>query len=221
MKAIKSIPAITMLVAAVSSFADPLLLDFEDVTANTGYMAVGELYAAKGAHFSEGVFLAGSEKVFGEDIGLGNFYGPGGTTANRGAVNLNTSRNTNGVANLFTITTDHQFNGVFSLIYGGESTVTITAHLVNGSAVSSATGPATALCDASAFVCNWTSLSLDLNGVAASSFDISGTSGKLWFDNISFADAAGNGGGNVPEPTGMALSLAALGALAWSRKRNQ
>jgi len=209
MKAMKTLLASSLLAMAMPSISAPLLLDFEDMIDNT-LVQVGDRYKdSKGVVFSLGALIAESEYV--DPDASGNFFGPGAITDNRGAVTLNSASNS------FTITTTKAYDGMFTLIFGGEAPATLTAHLVNGGTVSSPAGVAGALCDGNYAVCNWTTLTLDLKGQAASFFEVSGTSGKLWFDNMSFSDQVEET--NIPEPGGVALSLAALGALAWSRKR--
>jgi len=213
MKAMKILLASSLLVVALPSMAAPLTLDFEDATAEFDLIEVGDRYQSLGASFSPGALMAMSRKI--DSTAPGNFYGPGGELNNIGAV---TQRSSTGK---FTITTTESWDGFFSLIYGGVSNVVLTAHLLNGNTVSTSVSGPTGLCEGNAYVCNWASLSLDLKGQAATSFDVVVQSGDVWLDNISFSDAVTDPGTPVPEPGGVALSLAALGALAWSRKRSK
>lgn len=69
--------------------------------------------------------------------------------------------------------------------------------------------------------CTWAELALDFTDTAKS-VHISGASGVYFFDNMTFGPLdSTQPGTDVPEPAGIALSLAALGALAWTRKRYQ
>ncbi|MET0519515.1 MAG: PEP-CTERM sorting domain-containing protein [Burkholderiaceae bacterium] len=74
-------------------------------------------------------------------------------------------------------------------------------------------------CETEGWLCKWGSVDISFLGTAYS-VEITGPTDAIYFDNVLFGDVLGDGGGsNVPEPKSMALSLAALGALAWSRKR--
>lgn len=64
------------------------------------------------------------------------------------------------------------------------------------------------------FVCNWRTAAVNFSGTARS-VQITGVSNAFWLDDFRL----GATGGTVPEPGGVALSLAALGALALGRKK--
>ncbi|MEL4179561.1 hypothetical protein [Roseateles sp. PN1] len=65
------------------------------------------------------------------------------------------------------------------------------------------------------FVCEWRTATVNFSGTAKS-VRISGTNTAFWLDDFRLG---ANGGGTIPEPGGVALSLAALGALALGRKK--
>jgi len=168
---------------------------------------------------SNSAWLAASGTAFKD--GLGNFYGNVGSstdkTSNKGALAI--------TANSFTVKIEDGFNGLFSVDFAGQG----SAHLVALDALGRVLGsfaPATgsnAGCDAG-YSCNWNTLSFDLgSAVDVFAVEIFGANGLQWFDNLSFAslnaDSPTTPPSGVPEPGGVALSLAALGALGWTRKR--
>lgn len=73
-----------------------------------------------------------------------------------------------------------------------------------------------------AVACNWSGINIDLGKSIARSVVISAPDATFFFDNLFFGDLpAGTGGGDVPEPAGAALALAALSALAITRRRKR
>jgi hypothetical protein len=69
--------------------------------------------------------------------------------------------------------------------------------------------------------CDWNELKFvfeDVNAVAKSVV-ISGLDRSVMLDDLSFLPAATTAPNPLPEPGGVALALAALGALGWARKR--
>ena len=107
------------------------------------------------------------------------------------------------------------FNGgqvvVFSELNGGGSAVAALA-------LTSAGG-----CDNTDYICKWHIATIGLQGKVGHSMRFTGSNELLIFDDLKFQ----RNGQSVPEPGGVALSLAALGALgtlgalAWRRSKRR
>lgn len=67
--------------------------------------------------------------------------------------------------------------------------------------------------------CTWSPITLQFTGIARS-VTFTAIDQAVLLDNIIFKTPT-TGGGQLPEPTSVALALGALGAAAWSRKRKQ
>lgn len=218
MLALKTLMASALLALAVPAFAAPVTLNFE--AAPIVAVRVGSTYAQSlGITFTPDAWMVASASIGGD----GNFYGPG-TEDNFGAVTLTPNFYPTGPApsglGSFTVEVLNGFDDFFSLRYAGETSTTISAYNKAGDLVKTITGGSTLPCSSAAFVCNWEPLRLDIGDTDVFKIVVEGTIGKDWYDNFSFgrllpADSTGE----LPEPGGVALSLAALGALAWSRKR--
>jgi len=225
MKAIKILLASSLLAAALPSMAGTTFLNFEDAPAAPA-LAKDYYASLSEVTFSENAWVTSSAQ-FG---GFGNFYNaPGDLTGNVGALILTANPDPDPdnlplPADSFTIRLDGGFN-FFSMRFTGEGSVSVIAFDATGArlgaAGASALVPAPQECLPN-FVCKWAPLSIDLGDETASWITVSGADGKLWFDDLLFVanDDDGNPPVDVPEPGGVALSLAALGALAWSRKRS-
>lgn len=75
-------------------------------------------------------------------------------------------------------------------------------------------------CAGSPGFCNWTKLDLDLGSFTARSLVITGIDNSVMLDDLFFvAPDATQPPGLLPEPGSIALTLGALGALGWNRKR--
>lgn len=236
MLANKKLVAAALLALAAPVFASPTLvtLNFEDSPATT-VEAVGTRYkVSKGVEFSANAWIASSEQAVAG--GFGNFYGTVGSSewaVNRGAVTLSSNpdpgegQSSPAGDPWFIVTLNSGFNSYFSMIYTGETGVTLTALDRNGQAlyrnndpldIVSASGSATAACQAAEYACVWDELQLDLEqGMTAYQIKVEGVYNKSWFDNFTFASV--DDGNTVPEPSGIALSFAALGAMFIGRRR--
>ncbi|RZJ84915.1 MAG: hypothetical protein EOO64_02470 [Massilia sp.] len=74
-------------------------------------------------------------------------------------------------------------------------------------------------CQQSNGFCDWFRLDFALGDVVAHSLVITGRDSSVMLDDLSFLPTDVTQPGALPEPAGLALSLAALGALGWARKR--
>ncbi|MFG6462919.1 hypothetical protein ACG04Q_15200 [Roseateles sp. DXS20W] len=70
-----------------------------------------------------------------------------------------------------------------------------------------------------AFYCDWNKIIVDLKGGTARSMVVTGNDNSVIFDDFSLVRATPVPPANLPEPAGIALTMAALGALGWTRKR--
>ncbi|MCV2349970.1 PEP-CTERM sorting domain-containing protein [Paucibacter sp. Y2R2-4] len=202
------------------------MLDFESVPAATTDMTLGNPYAAQGISFSKNAWSMAS-KIAQSNPGDGNFFR--GLDANnksltRGALHLalNPDAPPTQADQAFVINVAEGFDTDFSLLYAasisGKGQISIFS---NADGLGDVLGSVDLIEGAQCVIrpgwlCNWTPAGVQFSGVAHS-IRISGNDGQFLFDDIRLQ--LNQGGNPVPEPGGMALSLAALGALAWSRKR--
>lgn len=70
-----------------------------------------------------------------------------------------------------------------------------------------------------ALYCDWNKIVLDLKGGTARSLTVTGKDDSVIFDDFSLVRATAVPPTNLPEPAGIALTIGALGALGWTRKR--
>lgn len=233
MRLIKALATSSLLALAAPAFAG-VLLDFEPLANKSlaELQAVGDYYASTyGITFTGDAYaLIDSDAPGG--IGSGNF----GNAPSRWTgvwltqpTNEPTSPNTT-----FTINVNGGFDSLFSLYY------TTTASAVSGNvSLRDASGVAFASFSLPAitrscappplgsgdladnFYC-WDNAVFDFSsfGKSAYSIQITGSDSDFLFDNMAFGDAT-DPPVDLPEPAGMALSLAALGALAWTRRRQR
>ena len=225
MLAIKTLMASAVLAAALPVMASKVTLDFETLPSGT---RVGEAYSAQGIHFSANAFNFVSKD--GNCGGFGNFY-DNNNAIGCNAIQLFTGSTVGGAASFY-ITVDAGFTGLFSMLYTAKTPGTVSLY---DSAAFLTDPAATPLsnqrslntqpsgdCLGTNFFCNWDTRTVDLGTQTAKYVVISGVNGSMFLDNITFANVNdAPPGGTVPEPTGVALSLAALGALAYTRKRAQ
>jgi hypothetical protein len=227
MKATQTMVAVAWLAAVAPSMAGTVELHFGD--APLAPAKAQDFYAASlpGVAFSADAWVAKSRLVG----GYGNFYQE--PDADRGALTLTSKpdrapgETSPPLATSFTISLKNAFFNDFSMHFTGEGSISVTAFDANGAALGGSSGsapiPEEEECVVG-FFCKWAPITIDLaDGLLASSITVSGADRKFWFDDMVFtlADAPGPGPGTVPEPGGVALSLAALGVLAWSRRRSR
>ena len=242
MLAIKNLVATAILAIATPIMAAPVFLPFEDAPLDT--TLVGEFYKNLGIVFSDHAFTVRSYDDPRVNQG-GNFrrYSDPSSKAALGMYALG------GGTTGFFINIAAGFSGKFTMLYTADRTaddsgfaelfsgVNGTGNVINtgsrpdpahpGSTLPGAALTRQAPCTNPAGVsqpgvlCTWAEVSLAFTGVAQS-VHISGISGAYFYDNLTFGPLADvPPTTDVPEPGGVALSLAALGALAWARKRTQ
>ncbi|WP_077034580.1 hypothetical protein [Pelomonas sp. KK5] len=236
MNTIKSALTSLLMAATLPVLASPTVVDFESL-GDTIQASAAKKAAAAGSYANGAIVIAGStawletSKGYYGSAALGNFYGNYGGTTTSFATNkaaLLVSNATGGDDISFRVNIANGFNGVFSTSFVGEGQVSFIAYDKSGTEIDLTPGASdpvgtssNAACLGSAY-CNWDLLSYDFGSTDVYSIELFGTNGKVFFDNLSFGNLlAGptNPGGSVPEPGGVALSLAALGALGWTRKR--
>jgi len=214
------------LALTLPAFAGTTLLDFESVPAATTSLSVANLYAGQGISFSQNAWSMVS-KIAQTDPGEGNFFR--GLDANsksltRGALHLavNPAAPPVGSTQQFVMNVAAGFDTDFSLLYaasisgGGQVSIFSDAD-GQGQQLGSFDLSSGSVCEPrEGWLCSWTEASLKFSG-KAHSIRFSGDDGQFLFDDIRLQ--LNQSGNPVPEPGGVALSLAALGALAWNRKR--
>lgn len=221
---LKKILACCSLMAAALNASAGIELTFED--RGLTYSALGSPYAGVkfvGSPFTYGAVGAG---------GLGNFAGQvdADHLTNNVALWMNSSDVISGDPSTLVINLDAGFSTLFKMLYttldSWEGTGVQVFSGLNG------TGDLLGSSGAFSFVaqpgceadiaCRWAGVNIDLGKSIARSVVISAPDATYFFDNLFFGDLpAGTGGGDVPEPAGAALTLAALSALAITRRRSK
>jgi len=220
---LKKILACCSLMAVALSASAGVELTFED--RGTGFNALDSAY--KGASFIGGAFSLGSKSAG----GIGNFEGltdGGAHPTNNVAMIFNNDGVDQADPGKLVINFNAGFSTSFQMLYSAIGSFEGTGVEV----WSGLDGTGTLLSSSDAFAslnqsgcavtiaCAWGGINLDLGKSIAHSIVIHGPDDTYFFDNIIFGDLpSGTGGGDVPEPTGTALTLAALGALAFTRRR--
>ena len=237
MLAAKTIIATALLAQALPSMASPtlLLLDFETVAVATTDLstAAGNPYLGQGISFTQNAWSMASSAPGTVNPGTGKFFRDpliwGSQT--RGAMHLtgNPLLPGSGLKKEFVINSANGFDSEFSMLYAastsGNGAVSLFSELDGGGATLGGfnmTPGATCLnpntgAPLPGWLCNWTEGKVSFAG-KAHSIRISGDDAQFFFDDLrlQFNTSPPN---PVPEPGSLALSLAAIGALAWGRKR--
>lgn len=191
-----------------------------------------------GANATTKAYSLGSQYIVdadGDSIGVGTFYWRKADNSvdltNTHAFMLNDSSKRFGEAGTSVdIMFAAGFGTSFSVDYAWASTLdgaSIALLNADGSVINgftqNITGPGavidknTGLTCESSWSCVWQTASFSLGDKVAYGVRIVTADEKFFFDNLRFGDASTN----VPEPTGAALTLAALGALALTRRRRK
>lgn len=201
-----------LLIASLFAFcgaaqAAPVVLDFEGLGNLT---PVGNYYASKGVTFSPATLAI----IDSDAGGSGNFANE--PSANTVMFFLDANNAILNFASGFT-------NG-FSFFYSSSRAVSVnvydglnaTGNLL-GTLNLSAQFAANCGGDPTGQFCNWTAVGVSFNGMAKS-VDFGGTANQVGFDDITIGSAIA-GGGDVPEPAGLALVGLALAGLGVTRRR--
>ncbi len=220
---LKKILACCSLMAVALSASASVELTFEDRGVVTG--AVGNPYAGitfSGSPFTRGSTLAG---------GTGNFVGQVDAShlTNNVAMFVNDPAIGTGFSSSLTINVAAGFSTLFQMLYTTYDSwpgtnVQIFSEADGKGTLLGSTGPFPLVdqtgCTAP-LACNWGLLDIDLDDNVAHSVVITSPDNVFYFDNIVFGDlpSGTTDPGTVPEPTGAALALTALGALAFTRRR--
>lgn len=221
MSAFKTLAASALLCLALPAMAEQVTLTFEDTgAADTQAGHRYESYLDSGIVFSDNAWI---QRTFDtgtpcQDRGNGNFYNDSDPSC--GAVLL---RYRSDAIQSFVIGVANGFTDSFSMIYtalADLSSASVSVYDETHTLIGSQSLLAQATCPTDGFLCNWGSINIALNGQTAFFVEISGPSSSMYFDNMVFGDVNAGTGSDVPEPQGVALSFAALGALAWSRRRS-
>jgi len=229
--------ASVLLATALPTMADPVTLDFE-ISVASGHAKLSDLTLGSGITVGPNAWLfntldngsgSGCESF---PNGYGKFYNEK-TGPSCGAVALRQALDSEDTVPLsFQIDTKFGFNGSFSLAYATSagfdvSSIKFLDGLGNfiedarGLDIALILSPTTGACD-TGWICDWTTVTFEnKDNLLIKSVLVSGTQGQVFYDNFSFGNVLTSDEPpvNVPEPGGIALSMAALGALAWSRKR--
>lgn len=218
MKALKTLVASTLIALAAPVMAGPLL-DFQVGGFATQSLFTNNPYASSNISFSQNAWnIASSYRAGGE----GNFFQPPVVSGESvRALYVGSGSTVDIFANdhfddelNFSFTTNSVGEGK-AVIYGDADANGNRAEL--GSISLGSTGAECKDENGNAvlgYVCVWKSEYIR-GFTGASLIRLTSTSGYFYFDDIQL----GRGGSNVPEPASIALSLAALGALACTRKR--
>lgn len=222
MLAAKNLIVSALLALALPAMAGTTLLDFEEVSATTTALSVSNPYKALGIDFTANAYSAASKKAL-VNPGGGLFYrglDASGFTGNRGALVLWDGDSDTGIVS-FIINVAQGFDTSFGLSYttAARGSVQIySGENGSGDVIGNLGLVRSSPCATTDYLCEWNDAAIDLKGQVGRSIRFTGQNTQLIFDDfkLQLHDAPTN---PIPEPTGLALSLAALGALAWARKR--
>lgn len=223
MLAAKTLIATALLALTLPAMASTTLLDFEQISATTTALSTSQPYAGLGIDFGANAFGVVSKKAR-VNPGSGNFYrdlDADGKTSNRGALFLWDGKTDAGVFS-FLINVADGFDTNFGLSYtsalnAGGSVQVFSEANGGGESLGGLVLQGSASCANTQFLCTWKDETIDLKDKVGRSILISGSNAQFFFDDLRLNLHSTQ----VPEPGGVALSLAALGALAWSRSKRR
>lgn len=226
MLAAKTLIATALLALALPSMAGTTLLDFEQISATTTALSTSQPYSGMGIDFGANAYGIVSSKAR-VDPGEGDFYRAleaDGKTANRGALILWDNSSGSG-ARTFVINIADGFDTSFGLSYtsaliASGSVQVFSEQNGGGDSLGSLVLQGSAACPDTRYWCTWKDETIDLKDKVGRSIVVSGSNAQFIFDDFRLNLHAGTGT-QVPEPGGVALSLAALCALAWSRSNKR
>lgn len=224
MFAAKTLIATALLALALPSMAGTTLLDFEQISATTTALSNSKPYTGLGIDFSANAYGIASRKAR-VNAGSGWFYRDleaDGKTANRGGLFLWDGATDTGFFS-FIINVEDGFDTDFGLSYtsalnAGGSVQVFSEKDGGGESLGGLVLQGSAACPDTDYLCTWKDETIDLKDKVGRSILISGSNAQFIFDDFRLNLHAGT---QVPEPGGVALSLAALGALAWSRGKRR
>ena len=244
----KNLMVLAIMTLCLPAMAAPIFLDFENVPTDPSRVGKA-YEDSLGVSFSDNAWSSVSVFNNENAKNPGSFFRAVGNRFTRGALTLSANPLNPPVGGpidgsffinveqgfkdsfsmLYTAATNARNNGVvrvYSEINGGGDSLSVNSGLGTTATSPLASAPlqAQSVCidpdtgkAAPDFYCTWARLELGFAGTARS-IEVSGDFTKYFFDDLQLG-ATGGGGGTVPEPSGVALSLAALGALAWTRQR--
>lgn len=216
MRATSKLLALALAGALQPAVAGVVPVDFEDLTS---IVQLGDRYASKGISFSGDAW--GMVSRFSPCTGAALFL----RTGSCGGLLLAqqpTEEPGTGKSG-FTLNFAGGFVTEFSFVYSALADSDVIVELYDGrdgqgALLGSANNLNAGNCatDGVQF-CDWNTGSLKFSG-KAQSLRITGFDQTLMLDDLSFITPTA-GGGELPEPGGVALALSALGALGWARRR--
>lgn len=218
MRATSKILALALTAALQPAVAGVVSLNFEDVKSNA---KLGDRYSsAKGVSFSGDAWGVTSSQN--NCLGSLLFSRPGSC----GALLLGVQAGQNPTSDFtsFTIDLAGGFIEEFSFVYGVRSQSGVTIEIFDelngrGNTLQFQDGlTGNACASGSLQFCQWYTTSLTFSGTAKS-IVITARDQQLMLDDLKFTTPGTSGGGTLPEPASLALTIGALGALGWARKR--
>jgi len=225
MRATSKLLALALTAALQPAFAGVVSLNFEDVTVASdpdglGMFQLGDRYKNLGVQFSGAAWGVTSLKCDGFSL-----FVPHDNGCSALMLAGDPRDGTIESGKTFTMNFADGFASGSSFFYTALTSSKLSITLFDGLdgkgnsiSVSALDKLAVADCDVvGARLCNWFALTMDFTGTAKSMV-VSGNDETVMLDDIKLVQASTNPG-RLPEPASLALSIGALGALGWARKR--
>lgn len=216
MRATSKLLALALTAAMQPAVAGVITLDFEKATA---VGLAGNLYADQGVTFTGNAWALTSNQL---GCTGAAYFSRTGSCAGL-LLGVDPTRTATSAMTSFTIDLAEGFIDEFSFFYSIRGGVAASIKLYDGvggqgtELQSLGTFPGTTCANTALRFCDWFSSSIKFSGVARSVV-VSGVDQRLMLDDLRFITQTA-APGQLPEPSGIALAVGALGALAWSRKR--